>query len=464
MVSATNRVLGVVPRPTKFGIKLLAKEARRFKCMLVPVDPMTDDEFLACYDGPKKARYVTAINSLINDPITIKDSHISAFIKAEKCDPGHKVNPDPRMIQARSPRYNYLLGRWLKPLEHQIYRKLRDGINSRMVMKGLNQRERAAAFVNKWAAFDDPVAIPLDGSRWDKHIWGEVLNIEHSIYLAAIRCSVVALLLKWQRRNICKTRNLVFWIVWWRRMSGDVNTGLGNSVLMSLMLKAIFRTLGIKKWAAVVDGDDGVPVVERRDLVLVQKYLSKLFLDFGQEVKLETPTSDIQKVKFCQTQLVWVDEEPIMVRDWKRCLSHDTSGVKNWGDPNVSPALLKAVGMCNLALHAGMPILQAHALACIRNAGETKARFDILALEDAWARYKTELGHPAALTTKAKAIKASTRLSFMHATGVSIEEQIDIESRLDSWQIDSFVPIDYRAERNSSWEDMTDPNNMPCVV
>ncbi len=464
LVSATNRILGVVPKPTGFGIRLLRRSADLLGYKLYPIEPMSDDRFLDCYTGPKRTRYVNAIGSLKYDPITSRDAKISAFIKAEKCDPGHKVNPDPRMIQARSARYNYLLGRWLKPLEKVIYGKLKDGLGTRMVFKGLNQRDRGSLLLYKWELFDDPVAIPLDGSRWDKHIAEEVLRVEHSVYRKAIKCPLVDRLLAWQYRNVCKTRNQVSWVSWYRRMSGDVNTGLGNSLLMCLMLQSIFRFLGVRKWCAAVDGDDGVPIIERKDLSRVVEALPRLFLAFGQEVKVEEPTS-LQGIKFCQTKLVFVDGVPIMLRDWTRCLAHDTSGVKHWGDPNVCPSLLKAVGQCNLALNMGVPILQEHALACIRNAGDVKVRYDILALEETWARYKTELGTPeASIHAKPGHISDSTRLSFMEAFGVDVATQLDYERRLRLWSITSFQPVERPLELDHTWKETIHPDSYTVQI
>lgn len=424
------------------------------------IEPLTEEQFLATYAGPKRSRYERAFRSLEQWPLERRDGYVSAFVKAEKMDPGAKKNPDPRMIQCRNARYNVVVGRYMKVIEKKLY-DLTSPLGTRLVAKGLNSRDRGEMLASKLEAFNRPVIYSIDGSRWDKHIDHRVLDVEHSFYKHLVHDPEFARALSWQRTNKTRTSGGVRYVSRGKRMSGDMNTALGNCLLMCLMVRDAMRRLGLNKWDCFDDGDDCLIIVESSEEWRLRG-LSGVFLDYGQEIKLENRSTAIEGVVFCQSRPIRVGGKWRFVRDWRKCLSSDTSGVKHWGDGNmVAPAMMTTIGTANLAMYAGVPILQAHALACIRN-GNGKMRTDLVELHECVQRYKTELGPDwQNRLPVAQRVDPEARETFERAFGVSPDEQLAIEAILDSWKIDDYTPVVYQhPEWDSQWVDNTHLDNL----
>jgi len=440
-ISATNRVLGEVPLPTKAGIKALRREARLACKKLGRVDVLSTDEFVASFTGRRRRRYEQAVQSLSENALRRSDGYIKAFVKAEKFNPLDKVNPDPRMIQARNARYNVEVGVYLKAMEHRLYR-LRGPTGLRAIAKGMNMDRRARMLKRKLEQFSDPIVYSLDGSRWDKHITIDVLSIEHSVYEHMCPDPWLATLLSWQRRNVCFTSNGLRYKTLGNRMSGDMNTALGNCLLMYLMVHAAARTLKLCKWDLFDDGDDCLLVVERCEEAKL-KGLSACFLTYGQEVKLENRAEFLEGVCFCQTRPVELAGGPRMVRDWRKVLSQGCAGYFRWTEPGMIRPMMAAVGLCELALNRGVPILQEYALACIRNADGAsvpKGFFDDL------YRY-IDIGE-----ARVQTVTPDARASFALAYGISASDQVSIEAILKQWQVPSVVLEDRPAELDHRWQ------------
>lgn len=461
LISAVNRVIGVVPNPSDAGIRELRYECDRLTNRLGFVEPWHLQDVVNSFKGSRRKKYQLAYESLTVDPLTATDARISSFVKAEKFNPEEKENPDPRMIQARSPRYNLVIAKYLRPIEHYIY-NLSDSQGVRMIAKGLNQADRASLLKEKFQMFDDPVCFSLDASRWDKHVSKKVLEVEHRFYLRLHGGHPeLDRLLKWQLKNKCVTSNGVRYTVDGGRMSGDINTALGNCLLMVVMALAGLRALVIKKFQLLDDGDDLLIIVERGDVCKIHK-LPEKFLDYGQELKVENITSDIRSVIFCQSQMVSNGEGDIMLRNWKKILSHACCGTKHWNDRNMVRPMMGLVGRCELALCAGIPICQEFALACIRNSKGRVAKFETLATSGLLVRVGLEFGtlEEGMRNSIARPITDKSRFDFEAAFDVPVWEQLEIERILSDWNIDSTDSTLYPMEQDYTWEDWTHLDNL----
>jgi len=461
IISAVNRVLGVVPLPTERGLKEIKFQCDRAVERIGLLEPWHLAEVVESFKGPRRKRYQQAYDSLQVDPLVPADARISAFVKAEKFNPEEKENPDPRMIQARSPRYNLVIAKYLRPIEHYIY-NLRDELGIRMVAKGLNQSERARLLKEKFEMFDDPVCFSIDASRWDKHVSKEVLQLEHRFYLRLHGGHPeLDRLLKWQLKNKCVTSNGVKYTVDGGRMSGDINTALGNVLLMVLMVLAAMKALFIKKFQIANDGDDCLIIVERSSVCKIDALPAK-FLEYGQELKVENVTSDIRKVVFCQSQMVSNGQGDIMLRNWRKILSHGCCGTKHWNDRHMVRPMMGLVGRCELALCAGIPICQEYALACIRNSKGKIAKFETLQGNGLLYRLGLEYStlEDAFANAKQRPVTRKAREDFEKAFDTPIWEQLEIERILRDWNIESTDAVLYPMEWDSSWEDWTHPDNI----
>lgn len=454
IISAANRVLGEVPLPSVAGIKMMKSAARRLSERAGHFEPWTFEQVLQSFTADRRKRYQVAYDSLVRDPLDINDARISAFVKAEKINPLEKENPDPRMIQARDPRYNICIAKYLRPIEHFIY-NMTDRWGYRLVAKGLNQADRASILKEKFLMFEDPVCFSIDASRWDKHVSMAVLKIEHAFYQSCLpNYPEFDRLLKWQQINQVRTSTGVKYKCFGGRMSGDINTALGNCLLMVIMVQAAMKLLGIK-YSLFDDGDDCLVLVESADFSVVESRLAGIFLEFGQELKIENIARDVRSVVFCQSKVVNNGINDIFVRDWRKVLSHACCGTRHWNDPFLVRPMLGLVGVCELALNAGVPILQEFALSLIRNSRGQIASLDKMAATGLVYRVKNEYGtlEDAQKHAKERAVTLAAREAFEEAFDCPIWEQLEIEHRLKLWNITTTTATTVPDEWGLGWED-----------
>lgn len=466
IVSARNRVLGQVPEATQHGLAILKTESKRLARKVGNRAPWTIERVLESFSGPRKAKYQDAYLSTLTNPVSASDGRIQAFVKAEKFNPEEKTNPDPRMIQARSPRYNLMIAKYLRPSEHIIYNLVgRDKL--REVAKGMNQYERAATIISKFALFRQPVCFSIDCSRWDKHVGRGVLKIEHGFYRSVVGYHPeFDRLLSCQLQNRCRTSGGVKYSVDGGRMSGDINTALGNCLLMVLMARAAMRELGVDVYSILDDGDDCLIFVEDANFNTVSEGIQRAFLEFGQEVKIENIAREPWDVVFCQSKIVFNGETHVMVRNWRKVLSQSACGTKHWNDPCQVAPMLGLVGTCELALSAGIPIIQDYANALIRLAGGKIAK-TINADSGIVARLKSEFGEgweSAITNARSRPLIPAARASFERTFGVPDWEQRAIGDILANWKLDSFESITVPIERDSTWVDTSAlSQHIPCI-
>jgi hypothetical protein len=144
--------------------------------------PVTHNQFVDYYKGPRRLVYQRAVDGLALMPVQLRDSYLKTFVKAEKLNFNIKNDPAPRVIQPRSPRYNVEIGCYLRPLEKKLYKAIDTLFNSPVIMSPYNSFTLAAQLRTKWEKFNEPVCIGLDASRFDQHVSQEALQFEHSIY------------------------------------------------------------------------------------------------------------------------------------------------------------------------------------------------------------------------------------------------------------------------------------------
>lgn len=458
LVSSCNRVLGVVPLPSYDGLLALKRMARKLATRCGHLDEWSLERVLESFHGRRYVRYNMAYESLMVNPITAADARINSFVKAEKFNPWDKKNPDPRMIQARGPRYNLHIARFLRPVEHFIY-NLTGPSGLRMVAKGLNQIDRADHIIRKFQLFRKPVCFSIDCSRWDKHVSLQVLRIEHAFYRMLFPNSPeLDRLLNWQEDNRCRTAGGIKYDVGGGRMSGDINTALGNCLLMIIMVQAAMKQLGVD-CEIFDDGDDCLVFIEEENFDHVNNGLSDMFLSYGQELKIENVARQFTEVVFCQSRICWNGEGYIMCRNWAKVLSQSTSGTKHWNDPQLVRPMMGLLGDCELALSAGVPVLQAYALA-LRRMSRGK-RTNTLNLEQGVV-YRVNLEgsfNEVVSSARARKVSPKAREVFELAFGVPEWEQIAIEEILNNWDLDSETAIELPVEWSSEWDD----NRQNCV-
>lgn len=364
------------------------------------------------YTAGKWREYLRAQDSLLTEPLIPFDARVRMFLKDDKYHT-NRFKP-PRCIQFRNKRYGLCLAQYLQPIEYEVYQWL-DRYNTRQISKSRNLGERAHDLRTKWDQFVDPIAVLIDCSNFDAHCSANLLRQEHRLYEHYFPGDkFLRTLLKWQLRNVGSTRNGTKFFTQATRCSGDQNTGLGNSVINLGMLSIMLKRSGIKG-AIYVDGDDSVVIIERND----QQFLDLSFLaQCGMRAKVEY-AYEFEHIEFCQTRPVFDGVAWRMVRNPRRVLSRTPWVVKR-NHLNVIGRYLKSLGMCELALSAGMPVTQSLALKLI---GKGSGKYMV-----------TELHHQAMKEyvqptyAKARHVSDDCRISYAKAWDISISEQLELEA------------------------------------
>lgn len=448
--SIHNRVCGQVPKCDDFGQFYL----RLGMNIIIQNLPKTQQEpygkFAEKYSGRKKAKYLAATDSLLDNGLTRKDAGITMFVKSEKMNPS-KPNPDPRAIQFRDAKYCVYIASFLKPIEEHLYalkihHPLMNGL--RIIGKGLNQVERACLLQRKMETFDDPVVACLDASRFDKHYGEILLREEHRVYYKCCPDKEFREKLEWQLKNYCRTKSGIRYIAYGVRMSGDMNTALGNCLGMVGMVIGFMVPRG-DHFDILDDGDDCLVILERRHSEDFLKDLQPFFLHYGMEMKIDKIAHYIEEVEWCQSSPIRTKHGYKFVRNPWKVMSCCLVGSRWIRAPKwLRLSYLAGLAECELVLNCGVPILQEYALALARNSHGAKIRHDETSGE--WFRYLREsrLYRRAENGILDNEITEDARYSFFLAFEVTTEDQLLIESRLSTWNFS--VEDDYQCE--ISWD------------
>lgn len=364
--SLRERVLGTVNEgvwaptyrsPVEFATDRM-KAVRRRVCDLVGyVSPITHSEYCEKYAGLRKKAYENARTSLKFKSIDWRDSHLSCFLKAEKWADVKA----PRMISPRSVRFLLAMGVYISPLEHRIYRAFRQYTGSPVIMKGLDQEARAEVAVAHWTSFRDPVAVGLDASKFDQHTSKRALQFEHGFYLRPhANDSDLKRMCDWQLRNRCHAicdDGRVAWTSEGGRMSGDVNTALGNCILSATMLIAYCQERGIAA-KYMVDGDDCLVFMERRDVRAFMDGLTRWYRARGYLMKVEGPYEELHQLEFCQSKLTYIGGKALFVRNPFKAINQDHTWIAKGGITHEE--VLTATGLGGLSIYGDVPVLGAY--------------------------------------------------------------------------------------------------------
>jgi hypothetical protein len=432
------------PLSTKHFFSSLAAFTRGIRRHLPSTLPITRRQFVDTYRGRKRIVYERALESLDGKPLTAKDSNVKVFVKFEKFNYTLKPDAVPRVISPRDPRFNVCIGRYIRPIEERIFDAIGELYKSKTVMKGMNALQQGRLMHSKWSSFKDPIAVGLDAERFDQHVSHTALRYEHEIYKKCFwrrsdRESFGELLSR-QLVNQCSGQVSDGWlkyVVEGGRMSGDMNTSLGNCVLMCAMIWSYSSSLSINVHLAN-NGDDCVVFMERSDLQRFIRPLRAWFGRMGFSMVVEEPVFDLEKVQFCQTQPVFIgpnSDDYIMVRDPRVAIAKDVCALHNLRLPQDVSGWLNAVGEGGLSLTGGLPVWQEFYSMYIRSAVGKKSK-----IETGWGWGIRKLAE--GIHAKHVPVTSQTRFSFWLAFGITPDEQ----AALEKFYLEGLVLLHHRSD------------------
>lgn len=383
------------------------------------------EEYSGLYVGRKRGIYERAYESLMVRAVCVRDAWVNTFVKAEKVNFQKKGDPAPRVIQPRSPRYNLEVGRYLKLFEKELCAGFCRVWGYPVVLKGLNAHEVGGWLAAHWGEFRRPVGVGLDASRFDQHVSLDALRFEHSVYNSVFRSPELARLLRHQLRNHGIARvegKRVDYDVDGRRMSGDINTGMGNCLLMASMVIAYCEHVGIK-FRLANNGDDCVVFCEADDLPRLDG-IDRWMLDFGFTLTREEPVFVLEQVEFCQARPVCCSTGWRMVRDPRTAMSKDCVSLLGWDSATAFATWAAAIGGCGLSLTCGVPVWEAWYRRLVRIGG-------VAATGAAEVVWDSGLGYMAR-GVPAGSVDAVARVSFYRAFGIlpDLQEALEAEYSL----------------------------------
>lgn len=369
--------------------------------------PVSYTAVINCYTGGKKAAYMRALQDLRKFGYRPQHAIVKMFVKPDRIPVDEIHDKAPRAIQYRSMHYNLELSRYIKAYEHEMYQGTFGGITkTRCITKGINNYQKAALLIHKAAAFRRPRFLLFDHSKFDSTINVEHLKTTHKKYQRAFRSAKLQGLLNSQKKNTCYSKHGIKYRAAGTRMSGDPDTGCGNTQINMDTMLGFLMWNNIEKYEILMDGDDSIVIVEDGT-----EYDLGYFEQVGFTTKCET-TLDIHQAEYCQSRLV-LATEPVMVRNPNRVLSHYQVCRRNY-PPNRYAAWLAANGECEQSVNAGVPVLQewAHQLTTLT----TEREYD----DD--LKWKMQPGH------KTSPVSSKARDTMYQAWGIPHNIQVLMES------------------------------------
>jgi len=392
--------------------------------------PMTTGEFLDCYGGAKRRVYEHAVKSLDERKFSSTDCRVKTFTKDEYRKPGGA----PRAIQPRSPRFNVMMGRYIKHLEHKLFGyidRIFDPLEERKtVAKGMSMATRGATIASMWNSFNDPVAIGLDASRFDQHINVLLIELEHTIYRAAStgvgdEMPTLDRLLKAQKRNVGRyygsDGSTIKYEVEGNRMSGDMNTSLGNVIIMCCLMYSYLKYKGLEHRAKMLnDGDDCVLIMERGDVKKFRKGMENWFTRMGITMCYDGTYNSLEEIEFCQSRPVLIKGGYTLVPRATKRLYSDLITTKFLGSKKVYRRWMGAVAGCGLASCDGVPVFGEFYKWIARSSKPWLPQ-----VGDYYYRYRDMLCDD--MVYEDTPVSWASRISYYHAFDITPGEQLILE-------------------------------------
>lgn len=403
--------------------------SRIVKCFGRPPTPVSPDAFAQMYQGRRRTIYENAVEQFTLSGVQRRHAMSRMFVKLEKV----KLGKAPRGIQPRDPIYNVAVGCYLKPIEHRIYRAIQLAVKSPhpVVMKGFNASQVGEIIKSHWDLYDSPVGIGLDAKAFDQHVGPGLLKLEHSVYTRLYHnCAKhpalppLGELLEWQIENqgtgTCFDGKLRYKVKG-RRFSGDMNTAMGNCLLMCISVQSFLEGNSIRA-TFVNNGDDCVIFTDRSELLKITTHLTNYFdTSVGFQLVVERPVFELEQVEFCQSHPVLVGGEWRMIRNFDAAREKDSFSLLNLDAPNMAEYWLRAIGDCGMALCSGVPVFQ-ELYQLYQRSGKISKVAKSVQMESGMLFLAN------GMEAKRTRIEPDTRVSFFYAFGVTPDEQVALEN------------------------------------
>jgi len=212
-------------------------------------------------------------------------------------------------------------------------------------------------------------------------------------------------------------------------MSGDINTGMGNCLIMSSIVLAYFEHVGMEARLAN-NGDDCVVICSRKSLHMLDG-IDAWFTEFGFKLTREPVVDVFERIEFCQAQPVWVGDAYRMVRNPWTAMSKDCVSLLGWANLGEFNTWRDAIGVCGLELTRGVPVWESFYQA-IKHTGQLVGGVSRV--------YDSGLGYMAT-GVRGGRVSDRGRVSFWRAFGITPDLQIAMEQSWPAIHYDDLPPL-----------------------
>jgi hypothetical protein len=225
------------------------------------------------------------------------------------------------------------------------------------------------------------------------------------------------------------------------RASGDLNTSLGNVILMCSIIWAWAVRQGLRI-ALANNGDDCVIIMESGELNAFTNGFREFFGDLGFRLTVEPAVYCFERIEFCQTQPVLIDQEWRMLRNPNVTVQKGSMCTLPIPNNRVLRRWMMSVGLCEGALNEGVPVLQHWAAAMRRNGLKASRKFQ----ENVW-RGTTRGYYYVGRDVRLKQITTTARVSFFKAFGITPDEQVALEGKYQQYVMCDVIIDELHSQR-----------------
>nr|QTJ63605.1 RNA-dependent RNA polymerase [Coleopteran tombus-related virus] len=323
------------------NISRMYRHIRKFVCHPAAY---TRQEYVDSMPTAFKRRQYQRVLDELNQGAMVR-STIEPFTKLEKF-PTTKYKP-PRMIQARHYTFNIAYGRFIKPLENYI---TKFGKHKHHFGKG--NYDDIASNIDKLAK-KYRYYTELDHDSFDARITVEMLTLSHKFYQACYHHNKeLRELSKRTLNNKCKTRSGEKYKCYGSRMSGDVDTSFGNSIINYAIIKELLKQLKLKG-DCIVNGDDCIIFTDEPIPIETSQ---EILATMNMKSKMQPSVTNIHHVEFCRTKLVYrSDGTKTMMMNPQRV--YQTFGMTyRLNESKSYHRYLEEVMICNAIINMNTPI------------------------------------------------------------------------------------------------------------
>lgn len=333
--------------------------------------------------GRRRKRFLRGVEELRRQPITKKDARITEMQKLEMYEEDKLAIKEDRGIQFRSVKYNVALARELHNVERRLIGLHIDGYHP--VMKGCTPQQRAERIAIAMKRFSKPRFLLLDHSRFDAHVNEHILAEEHKAFKRCrrrkatragkrrdVNSAVLSMLLAMQMSNYARSAGGIRYKTRGKRMSGDINTGLGNTWDNFCIIAAWLDASGVTKNCIFLDGDDSVVIIEQEDFEKLLP-LDDFMRDIGMVTEMEW-TDDFFKVEFCQSRPVLEGGRVTFVRNPQKVLATVGQSAERLDAPT-AVANARASALCELAMNGNCAVIGPYCRRLLKDLGDGSVYF-----------------------------------------------------------------------------------------